>query len=85
MNPGDDLTTTEGINRALTRALFDCVARATADCLAGLEHEHQESEQVSRPIQHAAAFGFCNKMKFFILWSQIYVYFAILLYSKTKQ
>ncbi|XP_047961763.1 uncharacterized protein LOC125206561 [Salvia hispanica] len=56
MNPdGDDLSISEGCRRALTRALFDCVNEAAAECLAQMEREQAATEQaaarVPRPIR----------------------------------
>ncbi|XP_042059291.1 uncharacterized protein LOC121803734 [Salvia splendens] len=47
MNPDDDWSTSESLNRAL----FECVNDVAAECLAEMERERQQqAEQVSRPI-----------------------------------
>ncbi|XP_047943145.1 uncharacterized protein LOC125189982 [Salvia hispanica] len=53
MHPnGDEWSTSEGITRALTRALFDCVNDATMECLAEMERERAaEAARIPRPIR----------------------------------
>ena len=53
MNPDDyDLSTSDGCRRALTRALFDAVNEAKAECLAQMQREQAEAEaRVPRPIR----------------------------------
>ena len=44
MNPDDyDLSTSDGYRRALTRALFDAVNEAKAECLAQMQREQAEA------------------------------------------
>ncbi|XP_047948856.1 uncharacterized protein LOC125194653 [Salvia hispanica] len=51
MNPDDyDLSTSDGCRRALTRALFDAVNEAKAECLA-LQREQAAVARVPRPIR----------------------------------
>ena len=50
MNSSDDLTTTKGVNQALTQAIFDYVNRVVANCLTEMEREREQAEQVPRPI-----------------------------------
>ncbi|XP_047965716.1 uncharacterized protein LOC125210188 [Salvia hispanica] len=51
MNPDDyDLSTSDGCRRALTRALFDAVNEAKAECLAQMQREEAEA-RVPRPIR----------------------------------
>ena len=52
MNPGDDWSTSEGI----TRALFDCIHEAAAECLMEMVCEREAAEQaaaaqIPRPIR----------------------------------
>ncbi|XP_047961642.1 uncharacterized protein LOC125206431 [Salvia hispanica] len=54
MNPGDyDLSTSDGCRWALTRALFDAVNEATAECLSQMQREAEAAAvaRVSRPIR----------------------------------
>ncbi|XP_047966047.1 uncharacterized protein LOC125210547 [Salvia hispanica] len=53
MNPDDyDLSTSDGCRRALTRALFDAVNEAKAECLAQMQREQAAAEaRVPRPIR----------------------------------
>ncbi|XP_047965230.1 uncharacterized protein LOC125209688 [Salvia hispanica] len=53
MNPDDyDLSTSDGCRRALTRALFDAVNEAKAECLAQMQREQAVAEaRVPRPIR----------------------------------
>ncbi|XP_047959808.1 uncharacterized protein LOC125205052 [Salvia hispanica] len=53
MNPDDyDLSTSDGCRRALTRALFDAVNEAKAECLAQMQREQATAvARVSRPIR----------------------------------
>ncbi|XP_047954116.1 uncharacterized protein LOC125200523 [Salvia hispanica] len=56
MNPDDyDLSTSDGYRRALTRALFDAVNEAKAECLAQMQQEQaataEEAARVPRPIR----------------------------------
>ncbi|XP_047973305.1 uncharacterized protein LOC125215797 [Salvia hispanica] len=57
MNPDDyDLSTSDGCRRALTRALFDAVNEAKAECLAQMQREQavaeaEEEARVPRPIR----------------------------------
>ncbi|XP_042028362.1 uncharacterized protein LOC121775349 [Salvia splendens] len=49
MNATDDLTVSRGVTQALTRAIFDCLNRIAVDCLAEMERERKQAEQVPRP------------------------------------
>ena len=49
MNHGDDLIMSKGVTQALTRAIFDCLNRIAVDCLAEMEREREQAEQVPRP------------------------------------
>ena len=54
MNPADyDLSTSDGCRRALTRALFDAVNEAKAECLAQMQREQAAAAEarVARPIR----------------------------------
>ncbi|XP_047947137.1 uncharacterized protein LOC125193396 [Salvia hispanica] len=52
MNPDDyDLSTSDGCRRALTRALFDAVNEAKAECLAQMQREQAAEARVPRPIR----------------------------------
>ncbi|XP_047948846.1 uncharacterized protein LOC125194642 [Salvia hispanica] len=52
MNPDDyNLSTSDGCRRALTRALFDAVNEAKAECLAQMQREQAAVARVPRPIR----------------------------------